>query len=140
MDLVVELKTGSVQKLTAHFDEEEYYLPPEEVIMSETTSRGQFNIIHHDSGLKIDFMIRKDSPHSIEEFHRRRRLPFTSDFSAWIASPEDVIIKKLSFYREGGSEKHLTDIRGIVAQSELDETYLNRWISDLQLKTYWDKI
>jgi hypothetical protein len=29
--------------------------------------------------------------------------------------PEYVVIKKLEFLREGGSEKHVRDIRGILA-------------------------
>lgn len=140
MDIVVELKSGSVRKLKAFFNEKEYYLPPDEIIFSEITARGQFNLLHHESGLKIDFIIRKDSPHSVEEFKRRRKMPFTVDFSAWVASPEDVILKKLSYYREGGSEKHLTDIRGIVAQTDIDENYLTRWISDLQLEKQWERV
>jgi len=33
---------------------------------------------------------------------------------AWFASPESVIVNKLIFHREGGSEKHLEDIRGML--------------------------
>ncbi len=33
------------------------------------------------------------------------------------ASPEYVILRKLEYYREGGSEKHLRDIEGILAVS-----------------------
>lgn len=140
MDIVVELKSGAVRKLNSSFSFEEYYIPPDETMTSEIVGRGQFNLIHHASGLKIDFIIRKDTPHAIQEFNRRRKVPFTSDFTAWVASPEDVIIKKLSYYREGGSEKHLSDIRGILAQTDIDETYLNRWISELDLQKQWKKV
>ena len=140
MDIVVELGSNTSTKLKSFFSVKEFYVPPDEIISSEVTGRGQFNLIHHESGLKIDFIIRKDSPHAIKEFKRRKKVPFTANFSAWVASPEDVIIKKLSYYREGGSEKHLTDIRGILAQTDIDKTYLNYWILELQLEKQWHKV
>jgi hypothetical protein len=55
-------------------------------------------------------------------------------FQANIAAPEDVIIKKIEFYREGGSEKHIRDIRGIVSNTEMDQSYLQAWIARLHLE------
>jgi hypothetical protein len=57
-----------------------------------------------------------------------------------MASPEDVILKKLDFYRQGGSEKHLKDIRGIMAETELDKAYLQTWVQKLNLSAEWSKI
>ena len=54
--------------------------------------------------------------------------------------PEDVIIKKLEYFREGGSQKHIQDIQGILAQTPLDEAYLQYWISDLSLQKQWKEI
>jgi hypothetical protein len=34
-----------------------------------------------------------------------------------VASPEYVILRKLEYYREGGSEKHLRDIRSMLNTS-----------------------
>jgi hypothetical protein len=55
------------------------------------------------------------------------------------ASPEDVIIKKLAFYREGGSEKHLRDISGVlkVMGNEIDRAYIERWVQRLGLTREW---
>ncbi len=40
----------------------------------------------------------------------------------WIAPPEYVILRKLEYYREGGSQKHLDDIIGIldISPEEVD--------------------
>jgi len=57
-----------------------------------------------------------------------------------VASPEDVIIKKLAIYREGGSEKHLKDIRGILTQTSLDKDYLDHWLGALRLQEEWSKV
>lgn len=47
------------------------------------------------------------------------------------------IIKKLAFYREGESEKHLVDIRAILAYTPVDDTYLKKWIDHLSLGREW---
>ena len=75
----------------------------------------------------------------IEEFNRRQEIALWEGFIATVATAEDVIIKKLDFYRMGGSEKHLTDIRGIVAETALDNDYLNKWIIQLGLANEWKK-
>jgi hypothetical protein len=140
MDLVVEVQTSDAEKIEKLFPLEGFYCPPIEVLRAEIVSRGQFNLLHHNSGLKIDVMIRKQSPHAVEEFKRRQKLSFSKNFEAFLAAPEDIIIKKLSFYREGGSEKHLTDIRGILANTEVDMPYIQKWVDALSLKQEWDKV
>ena len=63
-----------------------------------------------------------------------------SMIEAYLATPEDVIIKKLVFYREEGSEKHLKDIRGILSESEINKKYLQKWLKKLDLFPQWDKL
>ena len=65
---------------------------------------------------------------------------FWDGFEAYVASPEDVIIKKLWYFREGESEKHLYDIRGIIAHQKIDREYLKEWIQKLALVECWDKV
>ena len=36
----------------------------------------------------------------------------------------NIILKKLDYYREGGAEKHLTDIREILAGSQVDDEHM----------------
>jgi len=127
-------------KLEKLFPIEEFYCPPFEVLSSEIIHRGQFNLMHHHSGLKIDIMLRKTNNHSVEEFKRRRQVPFWKGVHVYLASPEDIILKKLVYFREGGSEKHLKDIRGIMAETPLDEKYIQQWITDLRLQTEYEKI
>lgn len=49
--------------------------------------------------------------------------------NGWFSSAEDLILKKLEFYRLGGSEKHLRDISGIllVQGERIDQSYLDKW-------------
>ncbi len=140
MDIVVDVPAQDANKFQTLFPFEGFYCPPAEILNAEIAGRGQFNLIHHASGLKIDVMVRKKSPHAIEEFKRRNKVSFWQGFEAYIASPEDVILKKLEFYREGGSEKHVTDIRGILTNTEVDRTYLDAWIGKLGLAEAWAKV
>ena len=59
--------------------------------------------------------------------------------SMWIAPPEYVVIRKLQYYREGTSEKHIRDIHGILHSSsgKLDEQVMNSWIDRLDLEKIW---
>jgi hypothetical protein len=59
-----------------------------------------------------------------------------------LAPPEYVIVRKLEYFQEGGSEKHLRDIRSIlrVSRNLLDITELERWIKNRHLETVWQRV
>lgn len=99
----------------------------------------QFKIIHPTSGFKIDVMIPKDEAFNASRIARRRRLPVIGERSAWFAAPEDVILKKLQYYREGASDKHLRDIGSMlkVSGGEMDFAYLERWARELKVEDLW---
>lgn len=137
MDVVVDIRPEDTVRFAGLFDPVEFYCPPVEVLRQEVVERGQFNLLHQESGLKIDVVLRKDTEHGREEFSRRARVPFWEGFDAFLASPEDVIIKKLAFYREGGSDKHLADVRGILAETAVDKEYIGRWVNRLGLAEIW---
>ena len=60
-------------------------------------------------------------------------------FFVHIATAEDVIIKKLDFFREGTSEKHLQDIREILGSAPVDIQYIEQWVQKLSLAEAWEK-
>lgn len=137
MDIVIQVNHLDAQSFEELFPYPEYYCPPKDILSSEFSEQGQFNILHQDSGIKVDFIVRKNSPHAKMEFERKKRIVFWENQEAYIATAEDVILKKLSFYREGRSEKHLRDIRGILAQSKVDKDYLEAWVKTLKLEDEW---
>lgn len=139
LDMVVDLKLKDIQKFEKAFGQNTFYCPPIEVIQAEVTHRGQFNVLHQPSGYKVDIMILKHTPHSVEEFKKKVRIPFWQGSHVFMARPEDIIIKKLEYYRQGQSEKHLTDIRAIQSQTRLDQAYLMLWIETLGLTDQWNK-
>jgi hypothetical protein len=65
------------------------------------------------------------------------------DLSALSAPPpEYVILRKLQFYQEGGSDKHLIDIQNMLemSTSSIDRGELEARISQLGLSTVWKKL
>jgi hypothetical protein len=59
-----------------------------------------------------------------------------------MAAPEDVILGKLIYLREGGSEKHLRDIAGIlnVSGASLDRDYISQFSSQLNIAKDWQAV
>lgn len=141
-DLVLALVPGHIKALISAFPIEDFYLPPEEVLLAEIQreSRGHFNIIHQHSALRADCYLPGKSPLAHWELVNRRKLegPFGG---GWFAPPEAVIVNKLLFYREGKSQKHLEDIAAILdAGSVPNRSDLLRWISELALEAEWELI
>jgi len=141
IDLVMTLRDADVSGLEAAFGAEEFYLPPGEVMRVELRRRthGHFNIIHHASGFKADIYLSGTSPLHAWAFARRRRSG--SDPGAfWLAPPEYVIVRKLEYFREGGSEKHLRDIRSMLAalgDDQIDRLALAALIASQSLDSMW---
>ena len=73
---------------------------------------------------------------------RARRVQAGEDWGALFASPEDAIVKKMDFYRQGGSDKHLRDIASVLQTSgdQLDTDYIERWAAELDLADVWRRI
>lgn len=141
IDIVAAVEESHIPGLLSAFPQEDYCISAD-MIREAVDRRGQFNIIHPASGLKIDVIISKESPFDRSRFRRARRISPGENYEADFASPEDVIIKKMEYYREGGSEKHLRDITGILITSgdDVDREYILRWAENLGLLKIWAAI
>ncbi len=141
IDVVADVREEHIVGLKKCFPDSEFYLSAE-AIKNAIRLRGQFNIIHPSSGLKIDVIIRKKDAFDDSRFKRIRRIHSIEDTEANFASPEDVIIKKMEYYKKGESEKHLRDITGIlkISGESIDYDYINQWAVRLGLKDIWDAV
>ena len=116
VDVVVFLQREDATRLASAFPVEEFYCPPIDVIRLEVAreQRGHFNLIHHETGFKADIY-----PGGRDELHTwglaHAKSVAIGDDRVCLAPPEYVIVRKLQFFREGRSQKHLRDIRGILA-------------------------
>jgi len=141
IDIVAAIEERHVAGLIAAFPATEFYLS-EETIREAIRHRTQFNIIHPSSGLKVDIILRKDTPFDESRFGRIRRIRPAESYTANFAAPEDIIIMKMQYYRDGGSEKHLGDIAGIlkISREDVDTAYVADWSRRLGLTDIWEII
>ena len=107
IDIVVELRPDQVAKLCEAFPSPEYYVS-QQAVREAVASGGQFNVIHPASGNKIDFMLAGGRWGAARSAVAARSRSCPAGPATRRA--EDLIIGKLWYYRDGGSEKHLRDI------------------------------
>lgn len=138
IDVVLLVRAADIPRLRAAFPESGYYVPPDETLRLEVArgARGMFNLIHHASQFKADvYVASRDPLHAWALEHRRRiALP---EGDIWIAPPEYVILRKLEYLREGGQDKHVRDIRFMLAATELDRMFLDAEVARLGLQAQW---
>jgi hypothetical protein len=139
IDVVLMLRGSDLAGLRAGFPEADYYVPPDETLLLETSRsvRGMFNLIHHATQFKADIYVARSDPlHAWALEHRRRiRLGATQ---AWIAPPEYVILRKLEYLREGGQDKHVRDIRFMLANTDVNQAFIEAEVARLGLRTHWE--
>jgi hypothetical protein len=129
-DVVADLRAEHVDPfITALRDE--FYLD-EPAIRDAVGGRSTFNLIHLETMFKVDvFVARNDAP-TAQELERRRpyALPQMSGAEIVMASPEDVVVQKLYWYRLGDhiSERQWSDARGVLKVSgrKLDLDYMEK--------------
>jgi hypothetical protein len=118
-----------------------FYCPPEEVLIIESRrqQRGHFNIIHHETGHKADIYLCGTDELQHWGLKHVRLVEISKGRTITIAPPEYVILRKLEYYKEGGSPKHKLDIRGMLAVSGdlLDKSFLDTWIDRLAVRREW---
>lgn len=143
LDLVVFLRHEDIRRLIEVFPPSEFYVPPEEVIAAEIArpQKGQFNVIHIGTGFKADIYTTGRDDFNAWAFRHASKMDFKGETIA-VAPPECVIVRKLEFYREGGSEKHLRDIRAMlrVSGEQINRAELSEWIQRRGVEAEWKKV
>lgn len=105
--------------------------PSPEAATEAVLHQSSFNIIHNDSLIKIDFMVRKREDYRLVEFERRQKIEIEGR-PLWIVSKEDLILSKLDWARESQSQRQLSDVENLLATGA-DKDYLQLWSQKLDL-------
>lgn len=123
-----------------YFPATDFYLPPLDVVSAEVARehRGHFNILHIDTAFKADIYPSGRDEFNGWAFQNKRVIQFQGE-ALVLAPPECVIVRKLEYFREGGSEKHLRDIRAMLAVSgeTISQKDLNFWIQRQSVEAQW---
>jgi hypothetical protein len=141
IDIVIDLPERLVTGLCAAFPGPDFYVS-EPAVRDAVRRRLPFNVIHPASGHKIDFMLPRADDWGRAQLGRRQLVRLLPDRDGYAARPEDVIIGKLWYYGEGGSEKHLRDITGMLtaAGNSIDWGDIAQWADRLGLQDIWQAV
>src|SRR5207249_11464905 len=127
IDVVIAIGAADVGRVVALF-RPDYYVN-EENIRESLAQESIFNLIHQESVIKVDCIIRKTIEFRRVEFERRQMISIL-DFTTFIVSKEDLVISKLSWAKDSHSELQLGDVRNLLATG-YDAAYLRRWTREL---------
>jgi hypothetical protein len=143
-DLIAAVRKEHVAPLIEKLSDA-YYIDRDQIVKAIEKS-ASFNLIHLATMNKIDVFVLRQTAYDLQAFSRIRRDTFPDDPLAgqyFFASPEDIVINKMQWYRKGGmvSERQWSDILGVlkVQGDGLDLVYVESWIVALQLSELWSR-
>lgn len=137
LDVVLRLNAADVPPLLAHFPFPDFYSDARAAREAIETG-GSFNIVH--GALKVDVFPAAGDLERNQVLRAKRMPAFGTE--ALISPPEELIVKKLEYYDQGGSDKHLRDIAGMlrISPDEIDLTRIAEYVRRLELGELWDLV
>lgn len=140
VDVVVDASRRGIERVVEGLLAAGCYVD-QDAALDAWRQRGQFNAIDPELGWKVDLIVRKDRPYSVEEFSRRQPAAMLGVDLA-LASFEDVILAKLEWSRLGDSELQRRDVGQLLERGwdRLDHAYLQRWVTALGLDAEWKDV
>lgn len=133
IDLVIELKPQNTQKLIHALQTLSGKSYLSRLNLQEALKTwGEFNYIHGETGIKVDFWILKNESFDRSRLKRRIAKDVLGE-KIYFISPEDLILAKLLWYQESPSSRQLEDAASIlkISYARLDFGYLQKWAKNL---------
>ena len=143
IDLLAAMKREQSTELVSILGPEFY--ADEQAIRRAIEANRHFNLIHIETGFKVDVFIASASGFDEKQLERRQLVVVTNEpeRKAYVATPEDTIIAKLNWYRLGNeiSDRQWQDVMGIikVQGDRLDLIYLKQWAKSLNVLDLLEK-
>ena len=132
VDVVVALGRAHVKEFVGRL--QSLYYVDENAAFDAVDRQSSFNLIHLGTMLKVDVFVLKSRAYDQKAFQRKRKDRLNLDpegDSFFFASPEDVVLNKLEWYRLGRelSERQWTDVLGVlkVQRGAVDIPYMRHW-------------
>jgi hypothetical protein len=136
VDIVADLAPRHVAPLVEAL-KAAYYIDGR-MIQDAIARRSCFNLIHLATSFKVDVFVLKNRPYDRAALARiKSRLVDAGNarLELFLASPEDIILAKLEWFRMGDevSERQWRDVIGVmkVNGTALDRPYMERWAAEL---------
>ncbi|MEO7037506.1 MAG: hypothetical protein ABI548_26350 [Polyangiaceae bacterium] len=136
IDFVISLPAGQVNALRDALGQD--FEVDADMLRDAVLHARSANAFYLPVVTKIDFFGRGYEPFDESEFSRRRAAVVrASGESLVVKSAEDTVLRKLLWFREGGSvsEKQWRDVVSVlrISQSTIDDAYLDLWAARLDL-------
>ncbi len=132
VDLVIQIPPTAIMHLVHEFEPD--YFVDAQMIRESYQGTLQFNLLHHETGIKIDFWLTRPDP-----FHRamfeRRKCEMVWGHPIWICTAEDGSLHKLYWNKISPSDRQLSDAGGViqVRGQNLDWNYMTKWAEQLSV-------
>jgi hypothetical protein len=135
IDVAVILERDHVAPLVAAVIDDYYISEP--MVSTAIEHGSSFNLIHHETGMKVDVFVLTDAPLDRRQMARRVSVAIADGVHIWVGAPEDQILRKLDWFRAGGgvSDRQWRDVVAMVRvqKSRLDIVDLQRTAAELGL-------
>lgn len=140
IDVVVALDASDLPALERLFPPPDFYLSAG-AAREAVAARTQFNVIHPTSGMKVDFFVAGDEVERAQLQRRLRRL-ILPGVQGWCSPPEELVVKKLIYYQQGGSDKHLRDVGSMlrISPGQIDVGRVRQWAAAYGLEDLLDRV
>ena len=131
-DVVIEVEQRTLERFLESLGPAFYRSA--EAAMDALAREQMFNVVHLETGFKVDLIIRKSRPFSRMEFSRRQPA-FYLGANRWFTTAEDTILAKLEWSRMAGSERQFNDALNVakLQRDNLDRVYLEKWARELNI-------
>ena len=136
IDIVVALTRADAGGLVAVFAPD-FYIDGDDV-RDALAAEGLFNMMHLESGIKVDLIVRRADEYRRVEFERRTCVNFAG-IRTWIVSREDLMLSKLVWAKAGASELQLRDVRALKTD-QVDTHYLRHWAAVLGISAMLEEL
>ncbi len=143
LDLVVAVDFADLDRFVETLSAD--FLVDPEPLRDAARLRDCANVFHRQTLIKVDVFFALDRPFAREEMARsvRRQIGSSPPLFASLLSPEDVVLHKLEWYRDGGrtSERQWNDVLGVikVQADALDRGYLAKWAEEIGVPDLLDR-
>ncbi len=127
IDVVADIQAKQISPLVKHL--QGAYTINAQALRDAIAQRNAFSLLHLSSLIKVDVMLPRGTPFDSLVSQRAQQLSLIEAYQPiWIASPEDVVLMGLEWYRECGAtaDDQWNDLLGVVKVQAptLDLTYL----------------
>ena len=130
IDIIVERAEKNIKPLVKKIVEiDKNVYADEDMIRGALVRNGEFNFIHPDSGMKVDFFVLANNPYNKLKIRRAILRDVFGVTKAYFVSPEDLILSKLLWAKDSDSWKQKEDIKTVLDNSKirLDFKYIKSW-------------